>query len=287
VTAAREPDRQEEILESATGLITSAAKWLIGSLGAIGAVLIAGSQLSSIGNLPLGPRFGVAVAGLAVGLSAVMWAVWRVVGLLAPERYTITQLCTEWKKSRAVKNEGVSGRLQRHRYPVVDWLARNPEYLFGHASPVELLEHWQDRSASDRDAALAAINRMLARANYLRGHTKFVRTRRPLAVAIMLAAIGISMFAWAANPGENPGPTLRNADLRNVDLSGASLRRADLTGADLRNADLTGADLTGAIVDDVTWGNTMCPDGVNSDDTAREGRNGASAFGSCAGHLAP
>ncbi len=80
------------------------------------------------------------------------------------------------------------------------------------------------------------------------------------------------------------GSNLNGADLRNVDLTGAALRganlsHADLTGAklghavltganlngdDLTNADLSGAVTMGANVSQVTWSNTVCPDGTNS-----------------------
>ena len=91
------------------------------------------------------------------------------------------------------------------------------------------------------------------------------------------------------------GANLNGADLRNVDLTGAVLRganlsHADLTGAklghavltganlngdDLTNADLSGAVTTGANVGQVTWSNTVCPDGTNSDADG----------GTCKGHL--
>ena len=67
------------------------------------------------------------------------------------------------------------------------------------------------------------------------------------------------------------GADLAFANLRNADLTGAVLTEAILDDADLTGADLTGADLTGAylyytILDFVTWSNTTCPDGTNSDD---------------------
>lgn len=93
---------------------------------------------------------------------------------------------------------------------------------------------------------------------------------------------------------------LSNADLKGADLAGANLSGANLSGAlllganltganlshatltnavlgdvDLTGADLTGADLTGAFayhdtagfpkLDGVTWGATICPDGLLSD----------------------
>lgn len=84
------------------------------------------------------------------------------------------------------------------------------------------------------------------------------------------------------------GATLRNAlfvgaDFRGADLSGATVHCADFSGARLNGANMTGADLTGTYIGrekpenltNVTWSNTTCPDGTNSDD------NG----GTCLGHL--
>jgi uncharacterized protein YjbI with pentapeptide repeats len=56
---------------------------------------------------------------------------------------------------------------------------------------------------------------------------------------------------WKLVDGYLIGP---DANLRGADLDGANLTRADLKGAHLRGADLTG----------VTWDNTTCPDGTNS-----------------------
>jgi hypothetical protein len=67
------------------------------------------------------------------------------------------------------------------------------------------------------------------------------------------------------------GANLSGADLTFVDLRDTILIGADLSGADLRlaivgNADLSGADLSGASLIAVSWYNTICPDGTNSDD---------------------
>jgi hypothetical protein len=66
------------------------------------------------------------------------------------------------------------------------------------------------------------------------------------------------------------GADLRYTDLTDADLSGADLSNAYLNDAYLNGADLTGADLNdaylnGAFLSAVTWYNTTCPDGTNSD----------------------
>ncbi len=74
--------------------------------------------------------------------------------------------------------------------------------------------------------------------------------------------------------------TAKGANLQHADLAGAVLRAVDFTGANLQHADMTDADLTGANLagahtDQITWSNTTCPDGTNSNADG----------GSCNGHL--
>ena len=76
------------------------------------------------------------------------------------------------------------------------------------------------------------------------------------------------------------GADLTNANLNGANLTGADMSGADLAGANLNKADLSGADLAGADVaganfNKVTWSNTTCPDGTNSDADG----------GTCTGHL--
>jgi uncharacterized protein YjbI with pentapeptide repeats len=86
------------------------------------------------------------------------------------------------------------------------------------------------------------------------------------------------------------GANLTGADLRSVSLRGAKLVKtvlssADLTGADLRNADLTGAVLIGTTLEnadltdtnqhDVTFCNTVMPDGSVTECEFLYGAHGA------------
>jgi hypothetical protein len=60
---------------------------------------------------------------------------------------------------------------------------------------------------------------------------------------------------------------MRNTDLRGADLSFTTLTYVSLNNADLRDANLLGAELkVGTSLDGITWGNTTCSDGSNSDD---------------------
>jgi len=70
---------------------------------------------------------------------------------------------------------------------------------------------------------------------------------------------------------------LVNANLTGAYLANANLTNANLSGANLTEANLFGANMTDAIVDNVTWGSTFCPDGTNSDSDGN----------TCVGHLTP
>ena len=73
------------------------------------------------------------------------------------------------------------------------------------------------------------------------------------------------------------GADLHGSNLQHADFTGANLTDANLNGVNLQAANLTGANLTGASLvganlNKVTWSNTTCPDGMNSDlvgDTCR------------------
>ena len=282
-------------IERASERIRGAAKWLIASSAAVGAALIAGSQLSSIGKLDVGlptstdkARLWIAGMGAVVGLAGVVFSVWTAVQLLLPKTVLISELSSAWTDK--------STRLR----PVVDFFKRNRKYLQGYETPAEAIaereefiarlgelnadapeENSATTEAPELDAAIRDVDARISAIENVAGYQSlradFEATLRRLIIASVVVALGIVAFAWAANPPDRPAPS---ADLSGSSLVGAYLRDVDLRGAvldhsDLSRADLTGADLTGASIIGVTWDRTTCPDGTSSDD------NG----GTCAGHL--
>jgi hypothetical protein len=268
---------QPSPLDAANQRIRDSAKWLIASSAAVGAALIAGSQLSSIGKLPPGSaRLWVAGAGALLGLTAVVYAIRTAVRVLLPVQVLISDLAAEWQRP--------SPELRQ----VVRFFHRQPKFLQGTATPAELITRREKLVAQlgvpgadpSVRAGIEALDRRIEAVEEVANHEAlkavFERCLRRLLVATGVAAAGIVGFAWAANP---PAAT-STADLRNARLNGAFLRDADLRGAkldgaDLTGADLTGADLTGASLVKVVWSGTVCPDGTTSDG------NG----GTCQGHL--
>ena len=87
------------------------------------------------------------------------------------------------------------------------------------------------------------------------------------------------------------GGTFDGADFTGADLRGANMGSfispvgvllITFTGADFTDADLTGARFPDAQFGVVTWSNTTCPDGTNSDDNGDD-----TGLGTCFGHFIP
>lgn len=281
-------DQSGSPLGEANTRIREAAKWLMASAAAVGAALIAGSQLSNIGQLSAHTpdtvehaRLWVATAGVVVGLTAVTYMIWTAVQLFLPHTVVIGSLVTHWSDR--------SGEMAR----VARFFKDHGKYLQGYDTPADLVAHRvsavQQLAAgdagtdSDADAAIVAdldtrIGAVEDMAAHLLLKERFVSCLKRLLAGTAVAAVGIIAFSWAANPpSSSPAADLRSTRLIDADLKGADLRNAQLDGADLTGADLTGADLTGASTVGTIWRATTCPDGRNSDDVGK----------SCRGHLQP
>ncbi len=270
--------------------IRDAAKWLIGASAAVGAALIAGSQLSSIGLLPFGWRLGLALVGVVVALLGVVVAIWLASQVLLPVGVTLGDLNDQWDKGKRAD---------------VRFFHQHPRQLGTYKSPAHLRDArdaaWDvreqkfaemDKAASDQESKAAKeafdtadqefrrlddiIRMVLHTAQFEVLKDAFKRLLPKLMAVAGIAAGGIVLFAWAANPPPATsetslqGAVLRNADLRDADLKGTNLRDADL-----QSANLEGADLSNARVEGVKWLHATCPDGVNSD----------AIGGTCLGHL--
>ena len=82
---------------------------------------------------------------------------------------------------------------------------------------------------------------------------------------------GANLTGTNLNGAYLSGANLIGAVLDDADLNGANLSNANLDTANLTNANLTNANLTNANLTDITWDNTTCPDGSNSDSNPKCG----------------
>lgn len=275
-------------------LVRTAAKWLVAGLGGIGIILVAGSQLSSIGALPGdSPRLYLSIGGVVVGLLAILWAMWRVIDVLAPSRWAFEDLVKEWEATDPAKvgQHGLKHWRSSKRHPVGRFM-RDHQTTFGNMhSPVYILSLYEE-SEPDRDGLddlVTLMDTLLDKAATVSLQARFRTLRRQIASGVILGAAGIILFAWAANPPpiDNLPPSLQNADLSHADLRGASMGLANMTGANFSGANLEGSDFSRAKLEGATWSDTICPDGTNSDSRIRIDPEGKMTDGTCEGHLSP
>lgn len=69
-----------------------AAKWLIGTAAAVGAVLVGGAPLTAVGKLHSIQATALAFGGLVVGLVGVAWAIWHTSDVFIPPTTTLGDL---------------------------------------------------------------------------------------------------------------------------------------------------------------------------------------------------
>jgi hypothetical protein len=190
------------------------AKWLIVAFGAIGATIVAGSQLSEMGEIDGWRLFG-AFAGLVLGLVGVAIAIWYAAKVLTPSDLTLAQLARSEANSPA-------GKLVRE----------DPDVLLGHGNTIVQLQSnrkdaieressaWSAYEADKADAELKqraidaqadrrlvddAVQQFLPMALYAQVEQTLKTAIRVMFAGAVVAAAGIGLFAWAAHPAESEG----------------------------------------------------------------------------------
>jgi hypothetical protein len=251
--------------------VREAAKWLIGAFAAIGGVLIAGSQLSSLGGLE-GGRLLLAVLAAVLALVGLALAIWLVFDIMLPSQATLHDLVEAERRG----DQGLGTIARDH-----------PELLQGYSKKVAGLQssyraaliqrrralegNYQTPPTVSDDEVLRANNRVtsigyavdavLSVAVYLALDRKLRSQSRKwlLFAAALGTAVAIIGFVFAANPPQDDeaggdttaglqldGALLPNASLAGQDLSNANLEATTLSDADLRAADLRDATITNA-----------------------------------------
>jgi hypothetical protein len=203
--------------DAAADRIRETAKWLIASFAAVGAVLVAGTQLSNLGSLPVGEaRFWIAVAGVVVALTAVVVAIAVVSGVLVVEPSNMKDLAEKpddaTQKLRDVLEADRSivstGSLATLSTSFVDALERRDSaYAAWRRAPDDEDLGRKAQIAQDYAALESAqVQQVLAVANLLRVSNAFKGAKFWLLGTTIAAAAGITAFAAAANPPRTVDP---------------------------------------------------------------------------------
>ncbi len=224
-------DRAAADFEAAANRVRDTAKWLIVSFAAVGGVLVAGSQLSSLGSLRAqDPRFWVALTGAVVALTGVVVAIAKVIDVLVMDPLSLKTLTLDPRYAdtrRALEKDPFlvpSGNMEAflERFLEAQRRQRNASELhyeavrkyLDHRTAPPLADHAEFKQLSDK-VRLETDNEMiesrvaqdiLAIAALLHISQAFDHAKRWIVGATAVAAIGIVAFAAAANPGTTQGP---------------------------------------------------------------------------------
>lgn len=246
-----------ETLETAGDRVRDTAKWLVTTFAAIAAVLVAGSELSTIGSLePCWPsqlaekadttcgRFLVSVGGLTAAILATMIAIGFLIWVMLPGDFLLGQFAKFKPRNPVIKwfreNPGVlpsqyTGEQQPLKKLFDDVETMTLQYLDAKDSvnkleekllaaegvqSVEQLPEVKQAALKLQEAeALKLYEEVLSlrgletaallTARYVRLSKRF---RWPviwvLFICAVLVAVGVTAFAWGANPPMPPTTTI-------------------------------------------------------------------------------
>lgn len=181
------------------------SRWTLAAFAAVGTVLVAGSQLSSIGRFEGDDRrLWVAIFALSLVLGIAGLAVWFVIAVETAGETSLADLVRQ--DARPSSADAV-------------FLRDNPALLGGFPSVKALDEAYRvaisrryeaiaTGSQEDIDAAQqwvmflgdVVIFPLLSATRYHRVRCTFDRWAKPIVVAAIVAGIAVGAFAWAANP---------------------------------------------------------------------------------------
>lgn len=167
------------------------ASWIITIFAAVGALLIAGSQLSSLGSLALDSFWHVMrLIGAVAGVGLALWAAFKVIGLaleiLRPVELSLNQLVDD---SLAKELEKQPGSLPFGATTVAEVSERFNRAMAHPGNSATIKKEWQDK-----------LSELLDRAMYLKVRATFDSNWKKMGRWAGVGAAAITLFAFCANP---------------------------------------------------------------------------------------
>jgi hypothetical protein len=212
MAAATPPAQDPGALGAAADRIRETVKWLITAFAGVGAALIAGSQLASLGKIE-GGRLAFAVACVVVGLCALAYAIAAAAGVITGGRVSLGDLAGASTTDLTAVRARVNGdpALLAGYTDVADMDSEYATALGQRKADFEA--HYGDvhdsgkaltAQLSDAKALAAdqAVQRLLTVASFYTLSDAFNNARPRMFGGALVAALAIVGFAWAAHPPE-------------------------------------------------------------------------------------
>lgn len=167
------------------------AKYLLTIFAGIGAVFVAGTPLSAIGELSWpndGLRIAIAALGFSVALGAVLWVVQSAFTVLKPIELTLDAVVEDEEMSTEANSRagGLGG---------LDSVKELRDVLRGSLLPADRVDEWRDVAA-----------RVVDEAGFSCVRKRFESAWTNMLIGALLATLGIITFVWAANPPPETPP---------------------------------------------------------------------------------
>ncbi len=213
--------------DEATDALRSTAKWLVTALTGTAAALVAGVQLTGLGELEGAnwPRLIVATVALGVALGSIGVLIRDTARILTDEFVTLTDLQDAFINAQLTTDPARGAELRR----LEDRVKNLREELYRQAAPdlgtlqrrlreantvsATIVENSVTYSQQEIDQAServrvlrAAAQEVADYANYDRIRTLTSELRRKRSAVAGAAAAGIVVFAWATNPASPNKP---------------------------------------------------------------------------------
>jgi hypothetical protein len=185
------PDASGEVRPDPSGAQTAIdryrdlAKYLITIFAGVGALLVAGTQLASIGTLSLKDdpaRVVAVIVGLLLAVGAIAAIIGLALKILRPIEMTFDDVAADPTLSAEID--------------------KRPSLLAGADSIDQVRANLAGTALSDEDVETwyPVADDIVAEAAYLRARQTFEGTWWPLLAAAVAGALGITAFTWGANP---------------------------------------------------------------------------------------
>ncbi|MEU7871866.1 hypothetical protein [Dactylosporangium sp. NPDC049140] len=220
-------------LSGAADRLRESAKWVTVSLAAVGGVLVAGLQLSDLGQLEVGSdRFVLAIAGGAVAFAGAVIVLYATSSVLTGSSVSLNSVA---RRTPAGAGHVVDDPTLLNGH--ADVAALRTEYLAAvderrttlrdHlASPADADRRAKAQAADARAVAVSEVTQALLRVVSYENLAHRWRVAAPwIAVGGALAAAGVGCYAWSANP---PAKAVASAAVPNV-LTAPAAKRLTLT----------------------------------------------------------
>jgi hypothetical protein len=221
-------------LSKAADRLRETTKWLIAAFAAIGATLVAGSQLSNVGSLIPGHevRFAIAIVGVLVAFVGVALAIYYALNVAVAGSVSLGELArrnaTDPLKNRIETDPalmaGNPSLATLNSDYVAAMTARKQRYA-AYLADDTLLDQAKMADAHARFAS-DTVQSILEVANFGDVAQAFKTARGPLFLGAVIAALGVVVFAAAANPPKNELQTTRPAVTLSLDTPARTLSAA-------------------------------------------------------------